>query len=312
MFLNFLLIIICLAISEYKIYKINSEKFFGSGYFVLPATISYITNTPAIHKNEIENYFNGKDNILSGRLPEGLNYKNPPITIFGCSFAYGQFLDANQTFSHKLSKILQCPVYNRAIPAQSFQEMYYQSTNKSFYEQVPPSDTVIYIMISDHYRRSYVNTVGVTETYFLLHYKIKNGNLIYEKYDNPILNFFKSLYTVKLLNIKYFEHYINNPKNADKITDDTLLYFIKTRENLEAQWKNNIKFYVIFYADDILYSDLLKEKLQSNGFKVIETKDLTDADLYDDFYLNKDNRHPSEAVWDLLTPDIARIISNYQ
>ena len=80
----------------YIMYKINDKPELVIDDVFLNKKIDYINVTP--------------------RKPDNENFKNPPILLFGCSFAYGEYLAQNQTFSYKLSKLLNSPVYNRAIP----------------------------------------------------------------------------------------------------------------------------------------------------------------------------------------------------
>ncbi|MBR6163324.1 hypothetical protein IKQ26_05515 [bacterium] len=306
--INLLIILILLTGAEIFIYKTNADSFKENNCnFFETAPFGYILGDPNIHRIQLNNYFTGENNVTTGRLPAGLEYKTEPATIFGCSFALGQFLENEQTFSYKLSRILKRPVYNRAVQGQGFQEMYYQSTLPEFYSDVPKSSDVIYVMIDDHYRRAYINTMSILDQYFLLHCKIKDGKIEIETYENNFMNFLKSLYMVKYTNLMYFEKYVNNDKNKDKITDDALLYFTKTRENLEAKW-GKINFYVVFYGK-IRFEDEFAKKLEDNGFKVIKTSDLTDADLENgEEYIIENNGHPSEGAWNLLTPKIAEII----
>ena len=102
----------------------------------------------------------------------------------------------------------------------------------------------------------------------------------------------------------WIRNYINNPKNAEKLTDETLLYFIKTRENLEKNWGTKVDFVVIYYNHRLRYGDLLRSKLEKNGFKVININQLTNEDLFTDKYFSQQTLHPTEEVWDLLTPKI--------
>ncbi len=299
-FINLIIFSVLLGILEANIF-LKHKKYTFEG-----ATFGYSFINPPQNCNDIESFFSGEKDG-PGRVPDGTEYESEPIIIFGCSFAYGMELDQEQTFGYKLSKILKRPVYNRSVYGQALPEMYYQSESDEFYKQVPKSDTVIYIMIDDHYRRMYTTTCEVADIWFLVQYNIKKGELIREKYKNPFSNFFKSLYIVKEIKHNYIEKYIHSTKHSNKITDDAMLYFIKTRENLEKRWNNKIKFTVIFY-NDVCSSDLLKEKLLKNGFIVIETKDLTNENLSDDKYLATDKVHPSEEAWNLLTPLIAEEI----
>jgi len=264
--------------------------------------------------SDLESYFNGRNNLFFGRTPDGLEYKNKvPIIVFGCSYAFGQHLDYNQTFSYKLAHILKRPVYNRAISGGSFQHMYMQSESDSMYKTINNTDTVIYIMISDHFRRSMLQYFDVLDLHLYPHYSIKNNNLRHDNYKNIFINFFKSLYITKHINHIYVEDYIYNQKNQDKIINNTVLYFIKTRQNLEQHYGKKLNFHIILYEDwDIMYSNILKQELENAGFSVISTKDLTTEDLKTEEYQMQDNHHPTEAAWDMLTPRIIEKLGKIQ
>ena len=109
------------------------------------------------------------------------------------------------------------------------------------------------------------------------------------------------MYLVKLFRNNFVQKYVKNPKNADKVTDDMLIRFIKAKEKLEKRWNQKIDFIVILYQE-LSFSNLLKEKLEKNGFIVISTTELTNEDLNNEFYKQQDNGHPTEEAWNLLTP----------
>ncbi|MBQ2644255.1 hypothetical protein IJG14_01615 [bacterium] len=234
------------------------------------------------------------------RKPVGLQYKSPPILLFGCSYAYGSYLGDNQNFGHKLSNQIQVPVFNRAIPGCSLQHMYYQTTTLEFYKSVLKCDTVVYVIISDHFRRMLGEVFNIYENSFYMHYKYKNRIFIMDNYKDFFAIFYKYNYTLRAIRKIYYYFYLKNPKNYDKITDEALAYFIKTRENLENHWHNKINFVVLFYGSCI-YENILMNKLKENKFIIISTNDLTKEDIYSRKYKFSDN-HPNEAAWDLLTP----------
>lgn len=274
-----------------RIYKINKFKY-------MPYLPDYILN--------LKDFFNGANNIYAGRVPDGIKYKNKkPIVIFGCSYAFGQHLNQEQIFSAKLSNLLKKPVYNRAMSGGSFQNMYMQTISPIFYEDVPKTDTVIYVMISDHYRRILIRYFDILDIHILPHFSQKNNKLYQYNYKNNLLNFIYSLYTVKYFNHINAEKFINNPKNADKLTDLSVLYFTESKKELEKHWNNKVNFYIILYEDwEIAYKDKLTKKLENEGFTVISTKDLTDEDLRIEKWQFQDNHHPTEAAWNMLTPKI--------
>ena len=274
-----------------KIYRINEFKY-------MPYLPEYIT--------DLESYFNGQNNLFFGRLPDGREYNNKtPIVLFGCSYAFGQHLNYNQTFSYKLSHILKRPVYNRSMSGGSFQHMYMQSLSDSFYKTIPISDTVIYVMIGDHYRRSLLWYFDVLDLHLYPHFHKYKHKLIMDNPHNNFLNFFKSIYIVKHFNHVYANKYINNQNNSHEITDNTVLYFNETRKELEKHWNKKIKFIVIFYEDwDIMYQQELMQKLKNNNFIVLSTKEITQEDLRNKKYQMQDNHHPTEEAWDLLVPKL--------
>lgn len=238
-----------------------------------------------------------------------INLRNPiligndkPITIFGGSFAFGHYLTQQQNFAYKLAEQLNRPVYNRAIAGLGINNMLYQITSSKFYRVVPPSDLVFYVMIDDHYRRSMIKAFHPVEHYESAHYKYnpKKDKMEITNFI-PVIEQLEKLYIVKLFRNYYVQNYLKDVKNADKITEDMLIRFIKSREKLEKRWGNKIDFVVVFYQE-ISFSSLLKEKLEKNGFIVVSTDELTKEDLNNEFYKQQDNGHPTEEAWNLLTP----------
>ena len=312
--INILLLFCTLLISDRIVYNAfaKPEKYYAIRTKQEPIPqFSYYINKPEIMFVQFDNFFTGNDNFFKGRLPDGLKYSNnEPIVCFGDSYMYGQYLEPYQTFSHKLSEALKRPVYNRAISGTAFATMYYQVASEEyspeFYKQVPPSDTVFYLMINHHWWRTLaLGDTHVLGKLFYMRYTPKNGKLVMDNYKNKLYNFIKSSYTIRYLNLKYLDWYINYGPSEKRLTDLALTYFMETRRILEEKWHKKINFVVIFYqATDILHRDSLRNKLEANGFKVIDTKELTDADLNDPKYMMKENCHPTEELWDMLTPKI--------
>ena len=232
----------------------------------------------------------------------GKEYNNSPITVFGCSYAYGHYLKNNQIFSYKLSKIVEHPVYNRAFPGKGLSNMYFQVSDEKFYKIVPPSDYIIFLMIDDHYRRVLSVNFDPFEYWQVYNYKYdkKQDKLILTNYL-PLNRILYNSYLYRLIKAFQINKYVNNPKNAEELTDFVLAHFVKSKEELEKHWNKKVNFIIVLY-DDVKYSDLLKEKLEKNGFIVVNVPSLTDEDLGSTRYMMQDNWHPTEAAWDLLTP----------
>ena len=273
--------------------------------------------TPEFHYflTEPSGYFIN-DFDIAYRPSVGTEYKKTPISLFGCSFAYGQYLDENEIFSALLSKYLKRPVYNRAFPGWGLQHMYFQTKEidkTDFYSKVPYSDTVIYILMYDHYYRALIKgSYDTLDDSFYIHYKYneKQKTLLLDNFKNIFLNLLKSSYLFKYLNENYTYKYIDNPKNKDFITDMALCYFIETRKELQKKWGKPFKFIIFIYdyppKDDpdnniLKYEDLLVNKLKEQGFIVVITGELTNIDLSTEEY-RQDNDHPTAKAWQLLTP----------
>lgn len=294
--INIILFFIFLVISDFFYYSVSliqHNKFnFKNLKNIYSGNNTYIT--------DIKGYFNGTTNdYRSGRLPDGLQYKGKPIVIFGCSFAFGQNLRSTETFSYLLSEILKRPVYNRAMCGTGFQHMYFQSTSEYFYEDVPPSDTVIYVVINDHFQRLSGEPFYIHENWYYLHYIYKNNTFYQNEYKNFISIFIKKSYTLKFFRKIIKGKYIHNKNNEQKITNEALAYFIKTRQNLENRWQNKINFIVFFIDDYDLYSTFIP-KLINNDFKVIYAKDLSDNTDKKEFW--QPNGHPNGLYWKNFTP----------
>ena len=264
----------------------------------------YLNNLKDLECNYKENCFH-KFRLPS--IPQNIQNTNP-IIIFGCSFAHGNNLMQEQTFGHKLSEYTKRPVYNRARVGSGPGFMYFQTMNKQFYETVPKSDTVIYIIIYDHYRRMLSYKFRPQDEVNQETYKanLKNKKLTPYSYNNILVRFFRTTYIALFFNAYKVKWFIENPKNYDKLADIMLLHIIKSKQELENHWQNNIKFIVIVYNDqEIKNSKLLEKKLSDNGFKVILTSNLTKENLDNNLkYIQQD--HPTEAAWDLLTPLIVK------
>ncbi len=274
--------------------KIYNEEYIGK----LPLPFH-----PEVKNSEIDiNSFSNEKNKYV-RTPEGLNYKNKPIVIFGCSYAYGYKLKKNQTFSHKLSIQTKRPVYNRAVAGWGVQHMLYQVKQDEFYKKVPEPEYVIYLEMKDHFRRAYVTTFLsgqlLNEDYYLT-FQYKNGKLLRTpKVESHQI--YRRLYLFNKLHHYYVNNIVLNPRNYDKYSKFIIEHFVESRDEMKKHWKNT-KFVILLYNS--FYNDsLFKKSLEEKGFTVIKIPDITNVDLYSSEYLSADY-HPTEKAWNLLTPII--------
>lgn len=304
---NIIVFALFFFIADYFVYKeasINFRKAFPEDKRDLK--YSYITEIPDYIK-DINSYFNGKY-IYSGRLPDGTEYSdNNAIVVFGCSYAMGEALNSDQTFTYKLSKQLKRPVYNRGGKGWSFQHMLYQTQPENIKKFLPKNtDTIVYIMILDHIRRCQLESFFVVDNRAYLHYSLKNGSFIQDNYNNPLSVFNRALYIRKTLNhIQSARYRSNKEKDINYVTHLSAKYIIESKKNIENYLGKKVNFIVFYYEPGnwiIPYKNRITKILENKDIKTISTIDLTEEDIFSEKYLMPQNWHPTEKAWDLLTP----------
>ncbi len=318
---NILILIILFFVFDFIIFK-KAEADFHNKFPDDTREIKYSYETKLPYDlYGVDNYFVGDnvnnielpESVYLGRLPDGLEYNDKmPIVLFGCSYAYGQFLEPTQTFSYKLAHLLKRPVHNRAVGGWGIQHMLYQTERDSFYKDIKDTDTVIYIMIRDHYKRMQLEHYFIVVNWVYLNYKLKFGKLMKDNYKNPLSNFYRALYTRKLINHINADRIDkpNNEKEVNKLNKLVAKYFTETKKNIEKRLGKNINFIVVFYEldnCDIPNRESLTELLNKNGIEAFSIRDITNKNMTEDPYIMPDG-HPTEAAWDLLTPLIAERI----
>lgn len=255
------------------------------------------------HKNFDETYELIKTTRM--RKPIGLQYKNKPILIMGCSFAYGYKLEEKDTFAYKISELMKRPVYNRAFEWWwGLQTMLYQARREDFYKEVPEPEYIIYIFIDDHISRINLSCIEPFFEYPHLRYKLYNNRLEREKFSQRYNLFMFRNYT------RAREDSIFRKMKWVKLFNE---FFLETKQEFDKHWKN-YKFIILIYQNsdliDFIYQNLNIKELKENGFIIIETKDLAGRVLDNpdtDIVLDG---HPSAAVWTMLTPKLVERINN--
>jgi hypothetical protein len=220
------------------------------------------------------------------------------IVIFGCSFAYGQNIKMNETFSYQLGRLTHFKIINRAHCARAAHQMLYQLENNEFYKIVPKPEYVIYIFIPDHIRRVNISTLDRN-----VHYKKQGDHLVIKKVsisymNSPVINqLFHSLHIL----IPY-DLYKKKP------IDFYFMHIYQAMDDIEKYWGKNTKFIYFSYEDDFdsdVYLNHLKA-LEKKGAIVVRLKDLQELagkqeSFYSDNYRLEDS-HPNAKAWKEITP----------
>lgn len=305
--INITIILILLISLEFVFFNVEKHKLHKKLRIYKEMT----KNDKMVHCNDLRYSFqvpsfNYKSEKSFMRKPEGLEYKKPPIILFGCSFVFGYGLSNNDTFSHKLSLFSKRPVYNRAMPGWGLQHMLYQLKREDFYNEVKPPEYVIYTFIPDHINRLYRYQYPPPNNYILLRYKIT------EKGFEEIQPFFRplwSLYTVNYVQ-SWIENDILTAKSNTKNNYDFFCLMMEECKKLIMLHYPKAKIVILMYKEypymenDYAY---LREKLTQDGFTVINTSELLKNDsLYGDKYKAPDQCHPSGLAWDLIVPALIK------
>lgn len=300
LFINFFII--------FCIYQLLEVIFFGIDLF---RSYPYCNKDRTIKQYIIDNF---RDCYLQKYIKFETNYKKlpfrpisgkqyinkKPILIFGCSYAYGFYLDDTETISYKLSEYTKRKVYNRSFPGWGPQDMLYQLKRKDFYNIVQEEpEYIVYIFINGHSYRIFreVWTFEVQTFYRKTKDRLKesifkSGGFLYG-------------YIARTIRYQIGQYLTTNPKNL-KFTEDMLLsHFTESKKEAQKHWKNTK--YIILVYDYNNYEKNIIEKLKDEGFEIIFAEDLTDINLkMPEYQLSEHDTHPNEKAWNLLVPLLSK------
>lgn len=318
-FIDFLYSIYCYCqmIEELKIgYKEMSKeeiKFFEKN---IRPKFRYFNN---ISRFKLSNQYINDDETI-----EGKNKQKGSIVLFGCSFAYGAFLDKEDKFSYKLSQITGRTVYNQAFSAMGLGQMLLQTESKELYDLIKTKpDYAIYVYIPDHLFRSchykYGTSLEFADNYYLS-YVLKNGRL--EK-DDPLINQFNRFQIFQNISKNILCSPRFYAKDENENFDFVKAHFVQARENLQKHYPN-LKFVIIKYpfnenndtitqkdsqeyANFNCYNSKRWKELEDMGFIILDVKKLTGIDVNDSKYQLPD-QPPNGKAWDTITPKVVETL----
>lgn len=233
------------------------------------------------------------------RKPCGLQYKKPPVLIYGCSFAYGGLLNENEHVGYLLSEYTKRPVYNFGMGGKGPWHALYLLQNQTLELSKKP-EYLLYIFIDDHIRRMYM-TCGVIDDFNFFSYE-KNG-------DNIVLKEQKFKYLKNCLTYKYFEkkfYYKFFPKDKKF---KLLKFFLQQMKDTAEKKYPGIKFVFIIYdvIDDFDFNidDKMIKQIKDMGIDVIRLSEVIE-DFYNPKY-SEESKHPTADAWKNLVPEIVKI-----
>ena len=246
-------------------------------------------------KMKQENYFRNALNKSSS--------SKKPVLIFGCSFGFGWLLDEKQAFAYKLSELSKRDVYNQSISSLGIQYFPYIIEKFNINNEIKNPEYIIFVMIDNHVYRLYRYFYQDTDPYKDIRYKLSvNGNLQLISDRNFFLQksfifrYIQNMFGKVKFDSKSFDenfdfmkkHFLYAKKLCQEKFPDTKLVILKYEENYESELFNSDRW----------------SELEQEGFIILDTYSLTGKHLYENEYRIKNDVHPNEKAWDLLTPKI--------
>lgn len=306
LFVNLLLLVAVFMLCEFTLFNLAKHKY--SKEIKFKHEVNEHGKTPRneyIEYKPFPNNFNYVDSKNTMRDIVGLEYNKNPILIFGCSFAFGDGLQENETFSYLLSKYSKRPVYNKAYLGWGPQHILYQLRRDDFYKEVKKPEYIIYVLIDDHYERMFRYQYPPPYASILLRYKLtKNG---FEEI-HPFLEPLWGLYTVNKVQSLIENNILKMPIFYKKYQNYFYL-MMKESNNLVKKHYPNAKFVILLYRKEarmFIDEPSLRKKLENEGIKIVDSDELTPRlELDKPLYRLQDN-HPSKYAWALIVPKLVK------
>ena len=230
----------------------------------------------------------------------GKQYKAAPVILTGCSFANGYDLPKEENFSYKLAELLKRPIYNYSVNGGTISTALYMLDNNLINTAFEP-EYLIYVYITNHKERLYRYFNSPRENMYYPKYKLKNGSLTYM----PINKFLGRIYLYKYLNDNISVK-LNNKNQKNDINTFFSILISKFRNKYK-----NIKILILLYEKD---SDIDCSSLE----KIDNVKTVSLSDIFPDYdfstdenYQIDDKWHPNGRAWDLITPEIVKILNSW-
>ena len=248
------------------------------------------------------------------RMHFGEQYNKLPITVLGCSYAYGHGLKKEESFPFLLSEITQRPILNYSTCGSNIIENFdkiYNDINMKNHDTVYNSQYIIYIYMHDHISR-YLSPNRYDLD--ILYYDLFELNK-FEKYLSKVFLFRYLITKFRLKNI--LREYPDSEKSG--------IYLEKLMKISASRLKKlspNSKFIIIVYDEklnrnlfprDIKFnSDVLNSSvwnnLEKDGITIVHTKDLMGFKFDKRYKLQHDiaDWHPNARAWKEFTPKFAK------
>jgi len=232
--------------------------------------------------------------------------------FFGCSIAFGEGLNDDQTLAYNFQQEGSFNAYNFAYSGYGTNHMLARLNYDDLNNQVAEKDGVaLYIFFWDHFYRS----IGAMSRYtswghMAPYYYLDNGQLVRDKslregkFSSKI---YENIY--QLSSVKYFN--IDFPNNLRDEHYDLILAMIKESEKKYKEQFSEGEFYVVIYPS---YTEegkfdfkKFKEGLTRNELKTIDLFDYID---YGPEYTFEGDGHPNSSTSKIIAEELYKRIEN--
>lgn len=282
--INILILITFFCIIEFLCYKEVCRRFYWD-----------TSGTSFFHYNQKSDNFS-LDYYISGlsdtkfKVFKSASPLGGSIVVTGCSMAYGESLDDEQTVSYKLSKLMNKTVYNYAIVGGGLNHILYMLEKNELKNYIDDDvEYFLYFYNPDHLRRIFIRCCSK----FIFYEKKKNGLQI--KNDLFLENFWS--YILLHDEIRFNTIPVMNRRAENYF----LLYLSEIESKIKALYPN-AKFVIVKFSDRGLNTDI------SKMYNVIDIPKLTNIDVMSNEeesikkYNIDDAYHPNENYWNEVLP----------
>ncbi len=245
---------------------------------------------------------------------DSLNQKH--ALFFGCSFAFGEGLQDNETFGYYFQLLSDSVnAYNFAYSGYGTNHMLARLEFQFLPEQVREKDgSAYYIFIWDHMYRAIGTMARYTDwLYNAPYYKLEDGKLVRKKMFKSgrvlISSVYEWLYQTSI--VRYFK--LDLPFTLSDRHYDLVTEMIKQSEATYARQFESNQFYVILYPSDAKATpdkyDRLKFFLDKKNIKYV---DLTNFIKYGDEYTLNGDPHPKAGTNKLMVEETLKRLKEFK
>jgi hypothetical protein len=245
------------------------------------------------------------DHLHKRVTPDYDSVKKEYALFFGCSIAFGEGLEDNQTFAYQIQqKSKRYNSYNFSCSSTGSNYMLALLQNISLKSQVrEEKGKAFYIFFWDHMYRS----IGAMDRYtswmhMSPYYYLKNGKIVHEKMfkdGRPIIStIYENIYQSNI--VKYFQ--LDFPLSLNDTHFDLVTEMIAESKRCYEKQFGNDEFYVVLYPNYVEYTEeqlnTLKRFLKQKHIKFV---DLTKVIKYSVKYTLGGDPHPNANTNKLLS-----------